>query len=87
MRGALIGFAACLFIGPIQAQAQSVGPTDPAFADTTDPNSARFELAPEQRARIRQYVVREQVAPVRERISVGTSVPAEVELRQVPSDW
>ena len=83
----IAGFAACLMLLPIQAQSQSVGPTDPAFADTTDPNSARFELGPEQRTRIKQYVVREQVAPVRERITVGATLPADVELRTVPSEW
>jgi hypothetical protein len=53
----------------------------------TDPNSARFELAPEQRTRIKQYVVREQVTPVRERIPVGATLPVGVELRTVPSEW
>jgi hypothetical protein len=71
----------------IPAQAQSVGPTDPAVADTTDPNSARFEIAPEQRTRIKEYVVRERVAPVQERITVGATLPTGVELRAVPSDW
>ena len=34
-------------------------------------------------------MVRERVAPltVRERVSVGTRLPADVELRAVPSDW
>jgi len=83
----IAGFAACLALLPIQAHSQSVGPTDPAFADTSDPNSARFELAPAQRERIREYVTRERVAPVRERVTVGATLPADVELRQVPSEW
>ena len=45
------------------------------------------EIAPEQRTRIKEYVVRERVAPVREHVTVGAVVPAEVELRTVPSDW
>jgi hypothetical protein len=47
------------------------------------------EIAPEQRTRIKEYVVKEKVRPVtvRERISVGATLPAEVELRTVPSDW
>jgi hypothetical protein len=51
--------------------------------------TVEVEIAPEQRTRIKEYVVREKVAPVRvqERISVGAVLPADVELRTVPSDW
>src|SRR6266567_2648405 len=51
--------------------------------------SVEVEIAPEQRTRIKEYVVKEKVAPVRvqERISVGAVLPADVELRTVPSDW
>jgi hypothetical protein len=47
------------------------------------------DLSPEQRTTIKQYVVKEKVAPVtvRERISVGAALPANVELRTVPSTW
>lgn len=47
------------------------------------------EIAPEQRTKIKEYVVKEKIAPVRvnERISVGTRLPADVELRAVPSAW
>jgi Protein of unknown function (DUF1236) len=43
----------------------------------------------EQRTVIREYVVKERVAPVtvKARISVGTTLPADVELRTVPSTW
>jgi len=53
------------------------------------PVGAGIDFAPEQRTRIREYVVRERVAPVtvRERLAVGTRLPADVELRAVPSDW
>jgi hypothetical protein len=53
------------------------------------PLSAGISFAPEQRTRIKEYVVRERVAPVkvRERITVGARLPADVELRAVPSDW
>jgi hypothetical protein len=73
--------------GPVLAQ--SVGPTDPARANTTDPNSARVQIAPEQRTRIKEYVAREKVAPVtvQERVRIGSRLPADVELRPVPSDW
>jgi hypothetical protein len=51
--------------------------------------SVSVELAPDQRTRIKEYVVKEKVRPVtvKERISVGATLPADVELRAVPSDW
>ena len=47
------------------------------------------EIAPEQRTRIKEYVVKEKVprVVVKERYRVGGTVPADVELRAVPSDW
>jgi hypothetical protein len=46
-------------------------------------------IEPEQRTRIKEYVVKQKVprAVVRERLSVGATVPADVELREVPEDW
>lgn len=46
-------------------------------------------VAPEERTRIKEYVVKEKVKPVtvKERISVGTKLPADVELTTVPSTW
>ena len=51
--------------------------------------SVAVELAPDQRTRIKEHVVKEKVKPVtvKERISVGATLPADVELRTVPSDW
>jgi hypothetical protein len=51
--------------------------------------SVSVEIAPEQRTRIKEYVVKEKVprVTVKERYRVGTTVPAEVELREVPADW
>ena len=47
------------------------------------------EIDSGQRTRIKEYVVKEKVprATVRERIIVGGTVPADVELREVPADW
>jgi hypothetical protein len=47
------------------------------------------EIAPEQRTRIKEYVVKEKMRPVtvQERVTVGATLPADVELRTVPSDW
>ena len=55
-----------------------------AFAQST-----QVEINPEQRTRIKDYVVKEKVAPVtvKERVRVGAKLPADVELRSVPSDW
>lgn len=46
-------------------------------------------IAPEQRTKIKEYVVQQKVKPVRiqERVAVGVTIPADVELHAVPSDW
>jgi hypothetical protein len=51
--------------------------------------SVTVEVAPEQRTRIKEYVVKQNVprATIKERLTVGGHVPADVELREVPSDW
>jgi hypothetical protein len=51
--------------------------------------SVTLQIAPEQRTRIREYVVQERVKPVvvKERFSVGATLPADVELRTVPDTW
>jgi hypothetical protein len=51
--------------------------------------SAVVEIAPEQRARIKEYVVKERVRPVtiQERVTVGATLPAEVQLAPVPPAW
>jgi hypothetical protein len=66
------------------ATAMAVLLSSQAFAQ-----SVSVEIAPEQRTRIKEYVVREKVprATVRERITVGGTVPGDVELREVPADW
>ena len=55
-----------------------------AFAQT-----ATITLEPAQRTKIKEYVVKEKVAPARiqQRVTVGATVPADVELRSVPADW
>ena len=46
-------------------------------------------IAPEQRTKIKEYVVQQKVKPVRiqERVTVGATLPTDVELYAVPSDW
>ena len=73
--------------------ALAMGVASPSFAQSVGvqvgPVGAGISLEPEHRTRIKEYVVREKVprAVVRERVRVGSSVPADVELRAVPSDW
>ena len=65
----------------------------PSFAQSVGvqvgPVGAGINFAPEERTRIKEYVVKERVprTVVRERVTVGGTVPADVELREVPSDW
>jgi hypothetical protein len=51
--------------------------------------SAVVEIAPEQRTRIKEYVVKERVRPVtiEDRVTVGATLPAEVQLTPVPPVW
>ena len=66
------------------ATAMAVVLSSQAFAQ-----GVSIELAPEQRTRVKEYVVKEKVprATIKERITVGSRVPEDVELRTVPSDW
>jgi Protein of unknown function (DUF1236) len=59
------------------------------FAGQAVPQSVEVEIDPENRVRIKEYVVREKIAPVRvrERVDVGTILPDDVVLRAVPSNW
>jgi Protein of unknown function (DUF1236) len=78
MKRALMAASVAVFVST-QALSQTVG-VGPAET---------IVIEPEQRTVIREYVVKERVAPVtvKERISVGAPLPADVELRTVPSTW
>ena len=75
------------------AAAIALGATNTSFAQgvgvQVGPVGAGISFEPAQRTRIKEYVVKERVAPVtvRERITVGSKLPADVELRTVPADW
>jgi hypothetical protein len=58
----------------------------PASAQTV---GVGVTFEPEQRTRIKEYVVKERVAPItiKERVAVGARLPADIELRTVPADW
>src|SRR5918993_47164 len=81
-RTILGGVAALALLASGEAFAQGVGVQ-------VGPVGAGINFAPEQRARVKEYVVKERVprVTVKERYRVGAKVPADVELREVPADW
>jgi hypothetical protein len=60
-----------------------------AFSANALAQSAVVEIAPEQRTQIKQYIVKEKIKPVtvKEHITVGATLPADVTLHAVPSTW
>lgn len=56
---------------------------------TTQAFAQAVVIAPEQRTVIRDYVVKEKIRPHRfqSRVTVGATLPAEVELAPVPETW
>ncbi|WP_338830634.1 DUF1236 domain-containing protein [Bradyrhizobium sp. 27S5] len=65
-----------------------------AFAQTTVTttgagHTAAVQIEPEYRTRIRGYVTEHKIRPIetREKIVVGTTVPRDVELEAVPTEW
>jgi hypothetical protein len=52
-------------------------------------HAAAVQIEPEYRTRIKSYVTEPRVRPVtmKEKIIVGATVPSDVELEAVPSDW
>jgi hypothetical protein len=60
-----------------------------ASGEILSAQTTTIEIAPEQRTRIKEYVVKEKVKPVtvKERVSVGATLPADVELVAVPETW
>ena len=74
--------------GQLDRQMPGVSSTESGAA-SPQPGDARSRLsfAPEQRRMIREYVVRQNVAPMQERLVVGSPVPAGVELYTAPAEW
>jgi hypothetical protein len=56
---------------------------------TVGAGNAAVQIEPQYRTTIKSYVTEKRVRPIttREKIVVGTRVPAEVELEAVPADW
>ena len=61
-----------------------------AFAFMAGPVMAQsVVIAPEQRKVIKEYVVKEHIRPhkLQSRVTVGATLPADVELAPVPETW
>jgi uncharacterized protein DUF1236 len=56
---------------------------------TTQAFAQAVVIAPEQRTVIRDYVVKEKIRPyqMQSRVTVGATLPADVELAPVPETW
>ena len=78
---AAISLAFSLAAGAAHAQSTTI--------TTGTAPSATVVIEPQYREHIRSYVVEHPTPPIetRERIVVGATVPDDVELRAVPSDW
>ncbi len=74
-------------------RSRRVGPDRPSLraGDGNDgvAPSGTVVVAPEQRTVIKKYVVERKVKPItiQERMAVGATLPADVELLAVPGDW
>jgi len=77
----LMTAVASLLAGPAIAQT--------TVTTTTGTAGAAVQIEPQYRTRIKSYVTEHKIRPVttKEKIVVGSRVPAEVELEAVPSDW
>lgn len=84
MKRTLITVAAlaAMLAGPAMAQQTVVTTTT-----TTERVTRPLSLAPQQRTRIKEYVVQQRAPVVRERVIVGEPLPQEVELQAVPQEW
>jgi hypothetical protein len=74
----LAGVAAVTILAAPIASAQTVG---------VGPVGVDIEFSPEQRTLVREYVKRERPASFREQVTVGTTLPEDVEIRSAPADW
>jgi hypothetical protein len=85
-RSLLIGVAAVALLASSETFAQGVGV---GVGVGTTGVGAGITFEPAERTRIKEYIVKERVAPVtvKEKITVGKRLPADVELRSVPADW
>jgi hypothetical protein len=80
----LLMVAAAASLGATVATAQTTVTTT-----TTGTGNAAVQIEPQYRTKIKSYVTEHKVRPIttKERIVVGSRVPADVELDAVPADW
>lgn len=67
------------------AAAAALVASSAAFAQT----STQITISQPERTKIKEYVVKEKVKPVtvKEKVTVGATLPADVEVRTAPADW
>ncbi|HEX4160279.1 MAG TPA: DUF1236 domain-containing protein [Rhizomicrobium sp.] len=82
----IAGVAAAGILAGFQAMAQDEAPPPGMSQETT--TTTTWTVKPEERTVIHDYVVKEKVrpAPIREEVTVGAAVPADVELQPVPEE-
>jgi hypothetical protein len=78
-----------LLVSAAAAALFSTGASAQTVVTTTGTGRASVQIEPEYRARIRTYVTEHKIRPVvtQDRIVVGSSVPRDVELEAVPTEW
>lgn len=78
-----------IVLAAIAAAALSTAALAQSTTVTTGAADAQITIAPEQRTKIKTYVTQQKIAPVtvKERITVGATLPADVTLQTVPADW
>ena len=56
---------------------------------TTGTGSAAIQIEPQYRTKIKSYITEKKIRPVtvKEKVTVGSRLPADVELEAVPADW
>ncbi len=76
----LAGIAAVAIVAAPAVNAQSVGVG-------VGPIGVGINFSPEQRTVVREYVKRERPVTFREQVTVGKTIPDDVEIRSAPADW
>jgi hypothetical protein len=81
----IAGVALTGVLAGFQAMAQDEAPPPTMSQETT---TTTWTVKPEERTVIHDYVVKEKVrsAPIQEEVTVGSEVPAGVELQPVPEE-
>lgn len=51
------------------------------------PVGVGIDFSPEQRTVVKEYVKRERPVTIREQVTVGSTLPEDVEIRTAPPDW